>query len=144
MLAQRKFIVVFEAKWNSDCLDILILSSKPKIEWKNLVLTLMHETERKTLSSRKILTLHKCPFQESKAATISTRLTKISQQEAENRQTLSWRSPFWWSSQADRKVGQGRGGSNMRQRRNLWVDRSKIDSPWRGYYPQQAPGERCH
>ena len=37
----------------------------------------MHETERKTFSSRKILTLHKFPFQKSKAATKFTRLTKF-------------------------------------------------------------------
>ena len=139
MLAQRKFIAECLRQNEIQIVFILVLSSKPKIEWKNLVLTLMHETD---ISVSKNPNIAQMSIPGEQSGDKIHQADKISQEEAENRQTLSWPSPFWWSSQADRKVG--RGGSNMRQRRNLWVDRSKIDSPWRGYYPQQAPGERCH
>ena len=47
----------------------------------------------------------------------------------------------------DDKEADEEGEDAMDEGKNLGVERSRIDSPWRGYYPQQAaggPGACCH
>ena len=92
MLAQRKFIGVFEEKWNSDC-----LYSRSIVEaqdWMKKSGSQLNGKEDILVSKNPNNAQMSIPGEQS--GDKIHQADKISQQEAENRQTLSWPSPFWW------------------------------------------------